>query len=466
VRRTICASAPGVQVAFAALHDDVQLVFATKAFPCTAVLRPLRRGGLRLRRRQRGRARAGAASRDGSQEDPPARNAKSERELTEALDAGIGDIVVDNFDDLDSSTAARRSRRRPRPAGPAAHHPDVAGDTHAAISTGQADSKFGFGLDEAREAIDRVERHDRLTLTGLHAHIGSQLLALQPFRLAVAAMASLGHFATVNLGGGLGVAYHRAEEAPRIADYARAKVDAVHEHFGPGRHDHGRARPRAWSPTGCVTIYTVESVKRNVSTVGRGSTAGCPDNLRPMLYGARYEAEVADNFGGGTHCHLVGKHCESGDVIIQAADLADPSPATWSSRRRRAATATPWPTTTTASRAPGRLLQGRRGTGRRAPRDLRRPDREGPVSQGDGTFRIGLLGHGTVGGAFAELVEQRASAIEAITGMRPQVSGVLTRSQGDASRSSRARTSIVEAMGGIEPARDLVLQAMRRASTS
>src|SRR3712207_2207438 len=135
-------------------------------------------------------------------------------------------------------------------------------------------------------------------------------------------MASLGHFTTVNLGGGLGVAYHRAEEAPRIADYVRAKVDAVHEHFGaavtimdePGR---------ALVANGCVTLYTVESVKRNVST-WVGVDGGISDNLRPMLYGARYEAEVADRFGGGTHCHLVGKHCESGDVIIQAADLADP----------------------------------------------------------------------------------------------------------------------------------------------
>jgi diaminopimelate decarboxylase len=268
-------------------------------------------------------------------------NAKSERELTEAIDAGIGDIVVDNFDDLDKlerilgARGARAAGRAGAGGGGGGGEastqavqlritPDVAGDTHAAISTGQADSKFGFGLDEARDAIARVESSDHLSLTGLHAHIGSQLLALQPFRLAVAAMASLGHFATVNLGGGLGVAYHRAEEAPRIADYARAKVDAVHEHFGtdvtimdePGR---------ALVANGCVTVYTVESVKRNVST-WVGVDGGMSDNLRPMLYGARYEAEVADRFGGGTHCHLVGKHCESGDVIIQAADLADPKP--------------------------------------------------------------------------------------------------------------------------------------------
>ena len=308
--------------AFAALHDDVQLVFATKAFPCTAVLRLFAAEGLGCDVASGGEL--ALALRAGV---PPERihlhgNAKSAGELQEALDAGIGDVVVDNFDDLDKLDKLVPDGRSQ--AVQLRITPDVAGDTHAAISTGQADSKFGFGLDEARVAIERVEQHPGLTLTGLHAHIGSQLLALQPFRLAVAAMASLGHFETVNLGGGLGVAYHRAEEAPRIADYARAKVEAVHEHFGrdvtimdePGR---------ALVANGCVTIYTVESVKRNVST-WVGVDGGMSDNLRPMLYGARYEAEVADRFGGGTHCHLVGKHCESGDVIIQAADLADPKP--------------------------------------------------------------------------------------------------------------------------------------------
>ena len=82
---------------------------------------------------------------------------------------------------------------------------------------------------------------------------------------------------------------------------------------------------RALVANGCVTLYTVQSVKHNVST-WVGVDGGMSDNLRPMLYGARYEAEVADRFGGGTHCHLVGKHCESGDVIVRDANLNDPRP--------------------------------------------------------------------------------------------------------------------------------------------
>jgi diaminopimelate decarboxylase len=316
--------ARGLREAFAALHDDVQLVFATKAFPCTAVLRLFAEEGYGCDVASGGEL--ALALRAGVD---PARihlhgNAKSDDELRQALDAGIGDVVLDNFDDLDKlERLIGPTHPDPRPV-QVRITPDVAGDTHAAISTGQADSKFGFGLDEAREALARIERSDKVVLTGLHAHIGSQLLALQPFRLAVAAMASLGHFSTVNLGGGLGVAYTREQEPPRFADYARAKVEAVHEHFGtditimdePGR---------ALVANGCVTLYRVQSVKKNVST-WVSVDGGMSDNLRPMLYGARYEAEVADRFGHGTFCHLAGKHCESGDVLIGGADLKDPAP--------------------------------------------------------------------------------------------------------------------------------------------
>jgi diaminopimelate decarboxylase len=308
------------KTAFERLHERTSLVFATKAFACTAVLKVFAEEGLGCDVASGGEL--ALALRAGM---PPERihlhgNAKSEGELREALDAGIGDVVVDNVDDVEKlERVVPQGRTQPVQLRVT---PDVAGDTHAAISTGQADSKFGFGLDDAREAIARLEGSDRLELTGLHAHIGSQLLALEPFRLAVAAMATLGHFPVVNLGGGLGVAYHRAEVPPSVDEYAAAKVDAVHEHFGRDvliMDELGRALVA----NSCVTVYTVESVKHNVST-WVGVDGGMSDNLRPMLYGARYEAEIASRFGGGTHCHLVGKHCESGDVIVRDANLNEP----------------------------------------------------------------------------------------------------------------------------------------------
>jgi diaminopimelate decarboxylase len=155
-------------------------------------------------------------------------------------------------------------------------------------------------------------------------HIGSQILALEPFRVAVAAAAALGPVDVVNLGGGLGVAYTTTDEPPDVEDYAAAKVGAVHEHFG--RDVHVLDEPgRALVANAGVTVYTVESVKTNAST-WVAVDGGMADNLRPMLYGARYEAQVAHRLGGGTPCHLVGKHCESGDVLVRDAELADPRP--------------------------------------------------------------------------------------------------------------------------------------------
>jgi diaminopimelate decarboxylase len=316
------ARAKALKAAFGDLHDDCQLVFATKAFPCTAVMKVFAEEGFGCDVASGGELALALKAGIDPKKIHLHGNAKSEHEIQLALDVGIGDIVVDNFDDLD------KLERLVDPARPQAVQvritPDVAGETHASISTGQADSKFGFGMDEARGVLDRIAGSGTLRLTGLHAHIGSQLMALQPFRLAVEAMASLGDFTTVNLGGGLGAAYTREQEPPRFTDYARAKVSAVHEHFGkditimdePGR---------ALVANSTVTIYRVESVKRNVST-WVSVDGGMSDNLRPMLYGARYEAEIADRFGHGTHCHLAGKHCESGDVIIPGADLKDPRP--------------------------------------------------------------------------------------------------------------------------------------------
>jgi diaminopimelate decarboxylase len=204
--------------------------------------------------------------------------------------------------------------------------PGVAGDTHAKISTGQADSKFGFSLSQAPSAIERLARSSSLRLVGLHAHVGSQLLSLKPFREAVRALASLGSFPIYNLGGGLGTAYTSDQRPPSIEAYVEAVVDAVHAELGPDKRlllEPGRTLVA----NSTVTLYTVEAVKRNVST-WVAVDGGMSDNLRPMLYDARYEAVIADRplAPAGVRCHLAGKHCESGDVIIRDLELADPAP--------------------------------------------------------------------------------------------------------------------------------------------
>ena len=305
-------------------HADFDVLFASKAFPCTAVYRVLAEEGLACDVASGGEL--ALALRGGFD---PSRiylhgNAKSETELREALSAGVGHVVLDSFDELErlQRMAAQSGRRQEVLI---RITPDVSGDTHAAISTGQADSKFGFGLDDARRAIARVGELDSLELVGLHSHIGSQLFELAPFRHAVEAIASLGDFPVYNLGGGLAAAYTASQQPPAVVDYVDAIVTVVHDLLGA--HKRLLIEPgRALVANSTVTLYTVETVKRNVST-WVAVDGGMSDNLRPMLYGSVYEALIADRplAAASERCHVAGKHCESGDVIVR--DIALPEPA-------------------------------------------------------------------------------------------------------------------------------------------
>jgi diaminopimelate decarboxylase len=311
--------------ALATRHADFDVLFASKAFPCTAVYRLLAEEGLACDVASGGEL--FLALRGGFD---PARiylhgNAKSEQELREAVQAGVAHIVIDSLHELE---------RLERVVAESGQHqevliritPGVAGDTHHAISTGQTDSKFGFAPVDARVAIERLAGAPHLDLVGLHFHIGSQLLALEPFRAAVRTLAALGDFPVYNVGGGLGVAYTASDRPPAIADYVETIVSAVHAELGEDKRlllEPGRALVA----NSAVTLYTVQTVKRNVST-WVAVDGGMSDNLRPMLYGSKYEALIADRplVGGGEPCRIAGKHCESGDVIVREAQLADPLP--------------------------------------------------------------------------------------------------------------------------------------------
>jgi diaminopimelate decarboxylase len=306
-------------------HPDSDVLFASKAFPCTAVLRTLCQEGLSCDVASGGELTLALAAGFAPDRIFMHGNAKSEAEIKLALEAGVGYIVLDSLHDLE------RVERTARSSDLAQNvlirvNPDVSGDTHAAISTGQADSKFGFGPGDVRTAIAAAEASPHLRVLGLHCHIGSQLLRLDPFRRAVAALAELGDFPLYNLGGGLGVAYLGSQEPPPVDDYLAALVDTAHELLGPGKRlliEPGRALVA----NSAVTLYRVETVKRNVST-WVAVDGGMSDNLRPMLYGSRYEAWLADRpmQASAERCHLAGKHCESGDVIIHDVRLPDPAP--------------------------------------------------------------------------------------------------------------------------------------------
>ena len=310
--------------ALATRHPDSDVLFASKAFPCTAVYRVLAQEGLACDVASGGEL--ALALRGGFD---PARiylhgNAKSSVELREALLAGVGHIVLDSFDDFDRLEQVAASLGMVQEV-LIRVTPDVSGDTHAAISTGQANSKFGFGLGEAPAAIDRVTATPHLRLVGLHCHIGSQLLSVDPFRRAIEAVAGLGSFAVYNVGGGLGVAYTASQEPPSIADYVATVCDAANASLGPGVRlliEPGRSLVA----NSTVTLYTIETIKRNVSS-WVAVDGGMSDNLRPMLYGSAYEAAIASRpLAEPTEiCQVAGKHCESGDVIVRDVGLAAPA---------------------------------------------------------------------------------------------------------------------------------------------
>jgi diaminopimelate decarboxylase len=365
----------------AGLAADFNVVFASKAFPCTAVLALFAEEGLWCDVASGGELHLALNAGFAPERILMHGNAKSQDELRMALEHGIGLIVIDNLDEIDrldlllnSFQSAHAPTGRPAhvPVGTTPHAalssrmgnatddprqgvliratPDVRGDTHEKISTGQADSKFGFSMVDVPAAIERVRGVAGLRLDGVHAHIGSQLLELDPFRREAAALARIGEgvggFSTYDLGGGLGVAYTESQRPPEIEEWVDALLGAAHEAgIDPGKRV--LVEPgRALTANAGVTLYTVESVKRNVST-WVAVDGGMSDNLRPMLYGASYEAHVADRpcaggeggvggeggapgghtaGGGATRCVLAGKHCESGDVIVRDALLDDPRP--------------------------------------------------------------------------------------------------------------------------------------------
>ena len=328
-----------VQAGPEAGHEDFQVVFASKAFPCTAVLGLFAEEGLWCDVASGGELHLALNAGFAPECILMHGNAKSVAELEMALRANVALIVIDNFDEIDRLERLLTDRQGVL----IRATPDVRGDTHEKISTGQADSKFGFSMADVPAAIERVRGVDGLELQGIHAHIGSHLLELEPFRREAAALAQIGEgvggFSIYDLGGGLGVAYTESQHPPEIEEWVGALVRAAHE-AGIGTDARLMVEPgRALTANAGVTLYTVESVKRNVST-WVAVDGGMSDNLRPMLYGAVYEAHIADRFdpvgaanpvgavegAEATRCVLAGKHCESGDVIVREALLEDPKP--------------------------------------------------------------------------------------------------------------------------------------------
>lgn len=300
--------------AFRSRTERFEIVYASKAFPCTAAYRILAEEGLSCDVASGGELYLALKGGFAPDRIYMHGNNKTEAELRYAVEQGVGHIVVDSFDELE-----RLERIAPGQKVLLRVTPGIKASTHSYISTGQVDSKFGFGLDDVPRAIASIKG---LQLCGLHAHIGSQIFELEPFEKLADVLTDIGDYPLLNLGGGLGIAYTYDDAPPTVDEFADALLKRAPEHVTvlcePGRAMVGNAG---------VTIYTVGTVKEipGVRTYV-AVDGGMSDNLRPMLYDAHYEAEIADRFGGSVPCTIAGMHCESGDILVRNARLEDPRP--------------------------------------------------------------------------------------------------------------------------------------------
>ena len=303
------------------------VVYATKAFICGAMARLAHEEGLLLDVATGGELHTVLHAGVPASSCVLHGNNKSLDELRMAIAAGIDHIVVDSFDEIDrieklhaDGLPVVRVQLRITPG--------VHVHTHEYVSTGQDDSKFGFNLNngDAHKAIARAQSSVAIDLIGIHCHIGSNVFAVDNFAAASKVMVDL--FSTLNLseltlGGGLGVAYTENEEAPTIEQWAAVLQRATQSLLAgssvsvePGRSIVASAG---------VTVYTVGTVKpidgiRTYISVDGGMS----DNPRPVLYGSGYEAfDPARMSADRTDsARIVGKHCESGDILVETAAVA------------------------------------------------------------------------------------------------------------------------------------------------
>ena len=307
--------------AFRTRWSRADVAFASKSFPCTAVQRVMVEEGLHLD--VAGGGEILTALKAGADPDRLVLhgNAKTDEEVAMAVDRGVGLVVVDNFDDIDRLEhlvpAGSRQQCLVRVI------PGVQAATHASQATGHVRSKFGLLPEDARSAIARIERSPNLHMQGVHTHVGSQLLDVDQLAEAVAPIARLGTFETYDLGGGLGVRYTYAENAPTLDEYAEAMVAQARTLLPEGSRlivEPGRSMV---AHNAC-TVYRVTTIKRG-EIVHVAVDGGMGDNLEVSLTGQRFEATLVSRVGGGDTVTLVGRHCESGDELIDGVALSEPA---------------------------------------------------------------------------------------------------------------------------------------------
>jgi diaminopimelate decarboxylase len=311
--------------AVAAFGDDV--AYASKAFLCKAMARLAHDEGMRIDVATGGELHVALAAGVPASRLVLHGNNKSEAELARALAERVGLIVIDSLDELRRIEQLVTSDGYTVPRVMVRVTPGVEAHTHEFVRTGQDDSKFGFTLSTgaAAEAVKLARESPAVELVGIHVHIGSQVFVADFFRQAVDAIASFFtplDLPELSIGGGIGVAYVEGEVAPSITEWGAAVHAAVAESGVTARVS---AEPgRAIVASAAVTLYTVGTVKElpGIRTYV-AVDGGMSDNPRPVLYGSGYEAFLPRDVAADRPlvATIVGKHCESGDVLVRDATL-------------------------------------------------------------------------------------------------------------------------------------------------
>jgi diaminopimelate decarboxylase len=328
------------QTEFRKFYPDTTVLYASKAFLNPALARLFCEEGMGL-----DVVSGGEISIARSVGFPPGKvyfhgNNKSADEVRMALQWGVGRIVVDSFYELDLVG------RLAKEAGVKAAillriNPGIDPHTHRKIATGNIDSKFGFPRGDRERAVTQAMASAHLSLAGLHAHIGSLIFEMQPYQEAITAVLEFAaemkakhsfNLKELNIGGGYAIQYTSDSPAPPISAYAGAISGQLRSECSrlsmgqpgltiePGRSIVGRAG---------VALYTVGAIKDIPGIrVYVSVDGGMADNIRPAIYGSRYEAAVANKAldRNDTLVTLAGKFCESGDILIQDIKLPAVSP--------------------------------------------------------------------------------------------------------------------------------------------
>lgn len=325
--------------AFSSRAADSGVIYASKAFTCVAMCQLVAEEGLSIDVASGGELHIALSSWFPPESIYLHGNANTREELQRAVRNEVGHVVLDSIDEMTVLNEVAKEQGR-RQSVLIRVTPGIEAHTHDFIQTGKLDSKFGLGLAEgvAFDAVARTLEAGNLSLEGLHCHIGSQIFSLEPYQKTVAVMADfmaeckdkLGFDCRIlDVGGGLGAAYTEEDTPASIDELAGVIVASLKSEMSRV----GLPEPRLMVEPGRsivadagLTVYEVESIKEipGLSTYV-AVNGGMSDNLRPMLYGAKYKVLPAEHPEAEPTqtVHIAGKHCESGDILLRDARLPD-----------------------------------------------------------------------------------------------------------------------------------------------